>query len=136
MVRNQVGDIDIVKVNTKHPVVYIIFFSLDILRNFFDKSSIGGFSHIASSHGIAAKVFWVLVVIASWVVAGFAINDAFKFWANNPTATLTETFPISDINFPNIIVCPPKGVLSFNLLDLNHIMSNKLERLEASEYSP
>ena len=115
----------------RHSVVCIIFFSLDILRNFFDKSSIGGFSHIASSHGIAAKVFWVLVVIASWVAAGYAINDAFDFWAKNPIVTLTETFPISDVNFPNIIVCPPKGVLSFNLFDVNHIFSNKLERLQS-----
>ena len=92
---------------------------MDIFWKFLAESSIGGFSQISDSRGKPAKAFWILVVIFSWVAAGKLVSEAFMDWADDPIETTTGTSPISKIKFPSIVVCPPKGVLSFNLIGVN-----------------
>ena len=52
-------------------------------------------------------------------ISGFLINDSFKSWDKEPVTTSIETLPISWVNLPGIVVCPPKGShtgLNYDLL--------------------
>ena len=88
---------------------------MDNVRKFLESSSICGFSHISASKTIAEKLFWVGVVAASFAVTAYLTTGAFVDWAKYPIATTTETFPISGVQFPKIVVCPPRVPFSFTL---------------------
>ena len=47
-------------------------------------------------------------MLASVIMTGYLTAEAFVEWALYPISTTTETFPITDVHFPNIVVCPPK----------------------------
>ena len=86
---------------------------MEAARNFLESSSIGGFSHISTSKTKPEKLFWVVVVVTSVGVTIHLTREAFLEWEQFPISTTTETFPISDAKFPNIVVCPPKVRFSF-----------------------
>ena len=48
--------------------------------------------------------------------AGYLIYTSFDNWNQSPISTTIETLPISQINFPNVTVCPPKDLF----LNLNY----------------
>ena len=81
---------------------------METVRNFLESSSICGLSHISTSNSKAEKVFWVVVVLASVTMTGYLTTEAFVDWSLYPISTTTETFPITEVQFPNIVVCPPK----------------------------
>ena len=90
---------------------------MDSVRTFLESSSICGFSHISASKTIAERVFWVAVVAASFAGTAYLTAGALLEWSKYPIATTTETFPISEAQFPNIVVCPPRVSFSFTLND-------------------
>ena len=75
---------------------------------FAEDSSIGGLPQLAESKSWAGRIFWIIAVASSWILAGFLTSEAFIDWANNPISTTTETVRISDVQFPKIVVCPPR----------------------------
>ena len=78
------------------------------LVKFAENSSIGGLSHIADSKSWSGRIFWLLVVASSWILFIYLTSETFLEWANNPVSTITETDRISDVEFPKIVVCPPR----------------------------
>ena len=78
------------------------------LDKFAENSSIAGLSQIAESKSWVGKIFWIVAVVSSWIFAAYLTSEAFVDWANNPILTTTETDRISDVQFPNIVVCPPR----------------------------
>ena len=86
---------------------------MEAARNFLESSSIGGFSHISTSKTKPEKLFWVVVVVASVAVSIHLTREALIEWEEFPISTTTETFPIYNATFPNIVVCPPKVRFSF-----------------------
>ena len=91
---------------------------METVRNFLESSSICGLSHISTSTSKAGKVFWVVVVLASVIMTGYLTAEAFVEWALYPISTTTETFPITDVHFPNIVVCPPKVAERFRFYNI------------------
>ena len=79
------------------------------VQEFFETSTIHGFPRIASSTKKYLKIFWFLVVVIGFIVSGSFIYNALSDYENKPITTTTETFPISQLKFPSILVCPPKG---------------------------
>ena len=73
---------------------------MDILRQFFDLSTIHGLSHISNFKGIYAKIFWVAVVITGFLSAGLIVKNSMLSWDENPVVAMIETLPIASITFP------------------------------------
>ena len=44
------------------------------------------------------------------------IYESFQAWEESPVSTNIETLPITEITFPKVTVCPPKGTYT----DLNY----------------
>ena len=82
-------------------------------RKLLEKSSIGGLSYISTSETKVEKLFWLLVVLTSISVTTFLTTQAIVNWSKYPVATTIESFPISEVPFPKITVCPPKVAFSF-----------------------
>ena len=86
---------------------------IESVRTFLESSSICGFSHISASKTVAERMFWVAVVAASFAGTAYLTAGALLEWSKYPIATTTETFPISEAQFPKIVVCPPRVSFSF-----------------------
>ena len=56
----------------------------------------------------------MVIIISGFLTAGLLINNAFLDWEKSPIETSIETFPISEVHFPKIVVCPPK--VGFSLI--------------------
>ena len=78
------------------------------LAKFAETSSIGGLAQIAESNSWTGRIYWIVAVASSWILAGYLTSEAFVYWAKNPILTTTETGRISDVQFPKIVVCPPR----------------------------
>ena len=81
---------------------------MEELRLFLETSTIHGLGWIASSKRYL-RLGWILVVIGGFSAAGYMIYSSFNNWRKNPVVTTIETLPISEITFPNVTVCPPRG---------------------------
>ena len=94
------------------------------MREFLESSTIHGLSYISSeqvrlvfssyskyspSQTKVAKVLWILVVICGFLSAGYLINDSYSDWHESPISTSISTHPISELEFPTVTVCPPRG---------------------------
>ena len=87
---------------------------MDYVQEFLDSSTIHGLSRISQTRR-CSRLFWIFVVIAAFSGAVFLIWTSFLTWSQNPITTTIETLPISQIQFPNVTVCPPEG----SFLNLN-----------------
>ena len=78
-------------------------------QEFLETSTIHGLPRIASSKELLLKIFWFLVIIIGFSLAGSYIHNALQDFEKEPFMTKIETFPISKLKFPSVTVCPPKG---------------------------
>ena len=75
--------------------------------------------------------------------AGYLIYDSFHDWAESPTVTSIETFPISEVPLPEVTICPPPGsntALNYDLMTADNITidnetRNWLVKVATSEFS-
>ena len=81
---------------------------METVKNFLENSSICGLAHISNSKHILERVYWVVISILMVVGTGFLTSEAFNEWDAKPISTITETIPIDQVEFPKIVVCPPK----------------------------
>ena len=98
---------------------------MDVIREFFDFISLGGFAYIpASTTSRTAKYFWAVIIIIAFIISGIIIEQTFEDWETRPISTTIETLPIystnevegKNVKFPDIIVCPPKVAFSLHTL--------------------
>ena len=82
---------------------------MEAAKEILDSSTIHGLSHISGSRSIITRLGWTIVVLSSFVVAAILIQNSFDDWEESPVVTTIETKEISEVLFPNIIVCPPHG---------------------------
>ena len=88
---------------------------MEHLKDFLDASTIHGLAWISSTRRWF-RLFWILIIIAGFSMAGFLIHESFYNWKQSPISTTVETVSISKITFPNVTVCPPKNLF----LNLNY----------------
>ena len=108
------------------------------VMEFLDTSTIHGLSYIAANKGLV-RLFWISVVIAGFTGAFILIQQSFSSWADSPISTTIETRPITEIDFPNVTVCPPRN--SFTSLNPDIVWSRNItfdeeQRKELSDYVP
>ena len=82
---------------------------MSLLRDFLETSTIHGLYHISSAKSLAARFTWLSVICACFGGAFFMVNNAFVEWNESPIATTFTTRPISELVFPSVTVCPPRG---------------------------
>ena len=82
-----------------------------LLSEFLETSTIHGLFHISTTTR-QLRLLWICVVIAGFIGAAWLINESFESWAEQPVSTTVETFPIKDVQFPKVTVCPPKNTLT------------------------
>ena len=75
------------------------------VRSFLESSSIHGLVYISTTKRLL-KIFWTIVVIAGFTVAGIMIYQSVQDWKDNPVTTTVETVSIKEITFPKVTVCP------------------------------
>ena len=85
------------------------------VRTFLESSTIHGLTYISSTRRFI-RVFWTLIVIAGFTLAGVLIYQSFDDWEENPITSTIETLPITEITFPKVTVCPPRNTYT----NLNH----------------
>ena len=80
---------------------------MEELKNYLDSATVHGFAYIGQTRKLT-KVFWILVVITGFSLAGILIHQSIASWEESPIKTTVETIPISEVTFPKVTICPPE----------------------------
>ena len=96
---------------------------------FLSSSTIHGLSHLPASRGLA-RLFWLSVVITGFGGASFLIVKSFRGWEESPISTSVSVLPITQITFPNLTVCPPRGTFTSCRLNLQPVLMADNRSLE------
>ena len=91
---------------------------LDIVTDFLETSTIHGLVHISLAKSKVARFAWVAIVVACFGVAIHMITSSYKDWEESPVSTTITTHPITELEFPTVTVCPPRG----SNTALNHLL--------------
>ena len=78
------------------------------VKEFLESSTIHGLVYISTTRRLV-RLLWLSVVIGGFIGAGVLIQESFSSWATSPVSTTIQTLPISDLDFPNVTVCPPRN---------------------------
>ena len=78
------------------------------MDQFLEESGIHGFSYLARRHPFCARLFWSVIVVTGFSIAGFLIIESLHDWASNQTITTLDSIatPIQEVQFPTVTVCP------------------------------
>ena len=105
---------------------------MNILNEFLESTTIHGLYYISTCKSHIAKAGWLVVVALGFVASIILIHSSFSEWAKSPVATTITPHPVADLPFPNITICPPKGLngaLKYDLMRLAK-MSLSAEKTE------
>ena len=95
-----------------------------------EKSTIHGLSFIRDAKSFGEKAFWVMIVTLGFGFSAYLIGNSYSQWIETPVSTVVTTKPISELMFPEVTVCPPKGSNTV----LNHILKKmEDEKVEEDE---
>ena len=73
------------------------------------------------------KAAWVAIVVACFSMAIYMITGSYKEWQESPVSTTISTHPISELEFPTVTVCPPRG--------LNTALNRLLEKVKDVDFT-
>ena len=88
-------------------------------------------SHIAGAKSRGVRIAWLAVVVACFAIAISMITSSYKEWQESPVSTTITTHPITDLQFPEVTVCPPRGsntVINLLLEKVNNVNFTDRER--------
>ena len=88
------------------------------VRDFLESSTIHGLVYISTAKSRTAKIAWVIIVAICFSIAIFMIAGSYKEWQDSPVSTTITTHPITELDFPTVTVCPPRG----SNTALNHLL--------------
>ena len=88
------------------------------VRQFLEESTIHGVAHISTARHVLLKLIWAVVVATSFAFAIHMISSSYLEWSESPVSSLVTTRPISDLTFPEVTICPPKGTNTA----VNHVL--------------
>ena len=108
------------------------------IRDFLESSTIHGLVYISTAKSKTAKAIWVAIVVACFAFAIHMVNDSYKEWQESPVSTTITTHPITELEFPTVTVCPPRGsntALNHLLEKVKDVNFTKEERQELLDIS-
>ena len=80
-----------------------------MMHEFLSNSTSHGLVYIHSAKSRAVKVAWILIVALGFGFAAYLIGNSYSEWIESPVSTVVTTKPISELEFPEVTVCPPRG---------------------------
>ena len=92
---------------------------MDALKEFLESSTIHGLAHISNAPSKMSRGFWLFVVLLGFSAAFYLINSSYVDWQASPIATSISTHPLSELNFPNVTICPPTPGIQFPSTNFN-----------------
>ena len=101
---------------------------MNVFKDFLENSTIHGLVYISTAKSFVAKSLWVIIVALGFGSAVYLIANSYAEWNESPVSTVVSTRPISDLEFPDVTVCPPKGS--------NTVLNQVLERVKDEELTP
>ena len=108
------------------------------IREFLESSTIHGLVHISTAKSRASRAVWVAIVVACFAIAMYMITSSYKEWQESPVSTTITTHPITELDFPTVTVCPPRGsntALNHLLEKVKDVNFTKEERQELLDIS-
>ena len=69
-------------------------------------------------------MIWIVCVCLGFFGSAILIKASYNKWQESPIETTITTFPLNDLDFPQVAVCPPKGsnsALNYDLMKANKI---------------
>ena len=99
---------------------------MDVFKEFLETSTIHGLGYIVSTKKLS-RFLWICVVLAGFTFAGILIQESIDSWTKNKISTTIEQFPISEVTFPKVTVCPPKNTftnLNYDLMVTENVTLN------------
>ena len=105
---------------------------MDVLKQYFETSSLAGLSFIYSSKSIYPKASWITIFCVCIFLSSYFIHDSFNSWDKQPTTATVSIHPISEVDLPGIIVCPPRGShtgLNYDLLTVKNISMEERQEM-------
>ena len=86
------------------------------------------------------KCMWTLVVVLGFISARYLINSSYSAWQQAPISTTLTTKPLSELDFPTVTVCPPKGshtALNYDLMkaDNDSLTEQDRDNLKEAVYN-
>ena len=88
------------------------------VRDFLEGSTIHGLVRISAAKSTKERLAWVAIVVACFAFAIHMIISSYKEWQESPVSTTITTHPITELEFPTVTVCPPRG----SNTALNHLL--------------
>lgn len=102
---------------------------MKMLEEFLSTSTIHGTAQISlQANSPLIKSAWVAIVTLCFGFAVFLISSSYTDWNKSPISSVTTTRPISDLDFPDVTVCPPKGS--------NTMLNQALEQVTDEKLTP
>ena len=88
------------------------------IRDFLESSTIHGLVYISTAKSRTARAAWVAIVAVCFALAIHMITSSYKEWQESPVSTTITTHPITELEFPTVTVCQPRG----SNTALNHLL--------------
>ena len=89
-------------------------YKMEGVREFLESSTVHGLNYISTTRNKIGRIFWIAIIFFGFSAAGYLITKAFKDWKKYPIESSIQTYPIKEVRFPTVTVCPPK--VPFDLL--------------------
>ena len=77
------------------------------------------------------------MVCLGFIAAGYLIGKSYIAWQDSPVSTSISTYPIKDLDFPIVTVCPPRvsnTALNHDLIKAKSLSEAERERLQDGVY--
>ena len=78
------------------------------MENYLTATTVHGFSYVHERYSLCTRIFWLFNIIGGFAVASSFIYQSLMEWNNDPTITTLDSiaFPIQNVQFPTVTVCP------------------------------
>ena len=79
----------------------------------------------------ATKAAWTTIVCVCFLGAGYLISKSYSEWQSSPVSTSISTHPLDDLDFPEVVICPPESsntALNYDLLRAANYSFSKKDR--------
>ena len=109
-----------------------------VISDFLESSKIHRLVYISTAKSKTAKAIWVAIVVACFAYAIHMITNSYEEWQESPVSTTITTHPITELEFPTVTVCPPRGsntALNYLLEKVKDINFTEEERQELLDIS-
>ena len=96
---------------------------MEHIKQFLESSTIHGLNYISSTRKWSSFL-WICIVIAGFSGAFYIISQSFLTWQESPIITTVDVLPMSQIKFPKVTVCPPRG--TYTSLNYDIMLAEKI----------